>query len=383
MIKWLATFLVLWFIYAVREVFPPIIVGAIFAYLLLPLVTQLSVKARLPIPLATGVVYIILAAVAGLGAWYFLPRAIREIAELANHQQEIVSNVIAQLANMTHWGGDVGVATDSVMRGLSETVGKPEEIANLGKSVSHGALNVLVCVVSSIYFTLDSHSVGQFFLRYLPADRRPEAVALASKMNRLLSKYVQGQLILIVLMSIVAWTFLHFVMHMKYALPVAILSGFLEIIPVLGPILAITTAVLVGMWQLGPQCAPVVVAFYTIARWIEDYIVVPKVIGHAVELHPLAVIFAVLCGEKLAGALGMLIAIPVAACIKLFIDFFYFGIQSEADENAHPSLLATLEPKGPAAEALDRLHGHAGEHVQDHPPEVLTEKEITPVSDPR
>jgi predicted PurR-regulated permease PerM len=187
---------------------------------------------------------------------------------------------------------------------------------------------VLVCVVSSIYLTLDSHSVGQFFLRYLPEERRAEAMVLAQRMNKLLSKYVQGQLLLIVLMATVAWVFLQFVVHMKYAFPIAIMSGFLEIIPVLGPILAIGTAALVGLWQFGPSYTPLmIVMFYTIARWVEDYVVVPKVIGHAVELHPLAVIFAVLCGEHLAGALGMLIAIPVAACIKLGIDFFYFGMK--------------------------------------------------------
>lgn len=378
MIKWLATFLVLWFIYAVREVFPPIIVGGIIAYLLLPLVSALSAKMRVPIGIATAIVYIVMAGVAAVGAWYFLPAAIREIAELANHRHEIISNVIAQIANFTHWGGDVNALSNTVMNNMTETVGNASEIANIGKSISHGALAVLVCVVSSIYFTLDSGSVGKFFLRYLPEDRRAEAVLLANQMNRLLTKYVQGQVILIGLMSVVAWCFLHFAMHMKYALPVAILSGFLEIIPVLGPILAITTAVLVGIWQLGPACAPIIIGFYTIARWVEDYVVVPKVIGHAVELHPLAVIFAVLCGEKLAGALGMLIAIPVAACIKLFIDFFYFGVNQQGDpvhdpEDA-PILRDALRPEPEQQESEDQDPGSV----------IKTEaREPTPVSDPR
>lgn len=358
MLKWLATFLVLWFIYEVREVFPPIIVGGIFAYLLLPLVNKLVVKAKMPIGVATAIVYAVLALVLGLTAWYFLPSAVREIADLAKHQKEILTNVISQFAVATNWTGDVNYATESIMRGATETFGNPAEIAHLGKTVSHGALSVLVCVVSSVYFTIDSQAVGQFFLRYLPKERRNEAVVLAGQMNRLLSNYVNGQLILIVLMSVVAWTFLHFVMHMKFALPVAILSGFLEIIPVLGPILAITTAVLVGVWQFGAGVAPIIIGFYTIARWIEDYVVVPKIIGHAVELHPLAVIFAVLCGEKMAGALGMLIAIPVAACVKLFIDFFYFGLQTDNDPQ-------TKEANGPAASALDRLgSGRSSEEAQ-------------------
>jgi predicted PurR-regulated permease PerM len=110
---------------------------------------------------------------------------------------------------------------------------------------------------------------------------------------------------------------------MRYAVPIAILSGFLEIIPVLGPILATITATLVGFSINGTSAAISIIVFYTLARWAEDYVIIPKVIGHAVELHPLVVIFAVLCGETLAGVLGMLIAIPVAAALKVVLDFVY------------------------------------------------------------
>jgi predicted PurR-regulated permease PerM len=344
MIKWIAMFILLWFIYQVREVFPPIIVGGIIAYLLLPLVNHLSESAKIPVTTATLIVYLVFASVIGVTAWYLIPGLVREIADLASHQHDIAANLVKQIGEMTHWSGDVDAMADQLIGQIAESV-KPAEIAHLGTTVSHGALSVLVCVVSSIYFTIDSARIGSFFLRYLPMERREEAVVLTGQMNRLLSKYVQGQLILIALMATVAWLFLNFIMHMRYALPVAILSGFLEIIPVLGPILAISTAVLVGIWQSGPQTAVWIVGFYTIARWIEDYIVVPKIIGHAVELHPLAVIFAVLCGEHLAGALGMLIAIPVAACIKLFIDFFYFGRQPEHPEDS--TVRTPLVPPAP------------------------------------
>ena len=140
-------------------------------------------------------------------------------------------------------------------------------------------------------------------------------------MNQMLSRYVRGQLVLIAVMSTIAWLFLHYVIQLKYALVIALLSGFLEIIPVLGPILATTVATSVGFAQFNVMVAAGIIGFYTVARWMEDYLVVPKVIGQAVDLHPLIVIFAVLCGEVMAGALGMLIAIPVAASIKVIIDF--------------------------------------------------------------
>lgn len=327
MIKWIATFILLWFIYQVRHVFPPIIVGGIFAYLLLPAVQALSFRTRMPVGLSTAIVYVliagsIIAAVVILG-----PGVMRELKDLADpvNQTQIVHGAVTQLSQMMKMHIDVDASTKHIVGNIQGSFGNPEELVHIGGLLSHGLLSILVCVVSSIYFTLDSQSVGLFFLRYVPESRRPGVIELFGQMNVMLSKYVRGQIMLIVIMSTVAWLFLHFYLHMKYALPVAILSGFLEIIPVLGPILATGTATLVGISQFGPRAALEIIAFYTLARWIEDYVVVPKIIGHAVELHPLAVIFAVLCGETLAGGLGMLIAIPVAACIKLILDYYYTG----------------------------------------------------------
>ncbi|MBY0356675.1 MAG: AI-2E family transporter [Candidatus Obscuribacterales bacterium] len=327
MLKWLATFVLIWFIYQVRHVFPPIIVGAIIAYLLLPVVQQLKLKAKMPLGVATAVVFLSLLGALILLIWMIGPHLMRELKDLADpaSQRQIIFGAVTQIGQGLHWQSDSNVITNNILKNLNESFGKPEEIMHIGGLLSHGALSVLVCVVSSIYFTLDSQAVGRFFLRYVPERRKGAVIELFEQMNKMLSNYVRGQIFLIVIMSVVAWLFLHFAINMKYALPVAILSGFLEIIPVLGPILATSTATLVGMSQFGPGVGLAIIVFYTVARWLEDYVVVPKVIGHAVELHPLAVIFAVLCGETLAGALGMLIAIPVAACVKLVLDFFYLG----------------------------------------------------------
>lgn len=342
MIKWVLTFLLIWFIYSVRSIFPPIIVGAIIAYLFLPVVQKLSKTARISIGLATACVYITLGLVIGGSIYFFGPGIVRELSELVENRHSIVSNSVSQFAALTKWTIDVDTTTQHILGSVTESFAKPSEIAHWGHVLGHGFLSVLVCVVTAIYLTLDSEKVGQFFLRYVPHEKREPVIALAAQMNRILSRYMQGQVVLIGIMSCIAWLFLHFVIHMKYALPVALLSGFFEIIPVLGPIVATSTAAIVGMSQFGPKVALGIIVFYTLARWFEDYVIVPKVIGHAVEMHALAVIFAVLCGEVMAGALGMLIAIPVAACIKLVIDFFYLG---KVPDPQHP----TTEEPAPAA----------------------------------
>jgi predicted PurR-regulated permease PerM len=338
MLGWLATFLMIWFIYHVRSVFPPFVVGGIVAYLLLPLVHYVSTTAKIKRGQAVGIIYLGTAITVTFVCWFFLPTLTDQIASMAMHRHEIVTNIVRQAASTFHWDLDVELTTRQILNSIEESIGRPSEIVQLGGVVSRGMLNILVCIVSSIYFIVDSKRIGEFALRFVPEERRATVIILSSQMNQMLSRYVRGQLVLIIVMSSVAWLFLHYVIHLKYALVIALLSGFLEIIPVLGPILATTVATLVGFAQFSIMVAAGIIGFYTVARWMEDYLVVPKVIGHAVDLHPLIVIFAVLCGEVMAGALGMLIAIPVAASIKVIIDFTHppNGKIKEATKMAEP-----------------------------------------------
>jgi len=329
MLKWFLFLLLLWFLYYVREVFPPFIIGGIIAYLLLPLVNKLSASARIDNRWAVAIIYLLFVGAIGLLFWAFGARAIDQFSTLVAQRREIVTNLVNQMATAFNWQLDVEQSTNEILLSAEQNFGTPGEIVHLGALVSKGMLAMLVTVVSSIYLIVDSQRVGDFFLRFLSPQKRKTAVELSAQMNSILSKYLKGQAILIVLMFAVAYVILHFIFHLKYALLLAIMSGFLEIIPVLGPILATTIATVVGIAQIGVDSALFIILCYTGARWAEDYIIIPRVMGHYVELHPLAVIFAVLCGEVMAGALGMLIAIPVAASIKVILDFCYPSVAKE------------------------------------------------------
>ena len=323
MFKWLAIFLFLWFIWQIREVFPPFIVGGIIAYLLLPFVNWVSSTFRIHAKISVGIIYVATFAVIIMVSNIFGGSIMDQANNLITNRHEIMVNLLEQVSTSYGWQFDVEETATEAVADFEGWFGKPGEIMHLGEILSKSLLSVLVCLVSSIYFIVDSERVGRFFLRFVPHDKRPTVVQLSGQVNVMLTKYIRGQLFLIVLMSCVAYIFLHFVFKVKYALLIAILSGILEIIPVLGPLMAISMAVIVGVAQHGTQVALPIFLCYWIARLIEDYLVIPRFIGHVVELHPLAIIGAVLCGEVTAGALGMLIAIPVAAAIKEILDFVY------------------------------------------------------------
>ncbi len=323
MFKLLSLIVLLWFLNQIREVFPPFIVGGIIAYLLLPLVSWINITFKIPHKIAIACIYVaFLLMCVGLSN-LFGHQIIDQATNLFTQRHDMVANLLGQLKSSYNWDIDVESRTTAIVEDLESWFGAPTEIMHIGEILSKSLLSVLVCIVSSIYFMVDSDRVGKFFLRFFAEDQRSTIVRLFGSMNNMLAKYIRGQLFLIILMSSVAYIFLHFVFHLKYALVIAIVSGVLEIIPVLGPLMAISTAVVIGVAQHGTQVALPIFLCYWVARLVEDYLVVPRFIGHVVELHPLAIIFAVLVGEVTAGALGMLIAIPVAAALKEVIDFYF------------------------------------------------------------
>jgi predicted PurR-regulated permease PerM len=347
MFKWLVFVLLLMFIYHIREVFPPFIVGGIIAYLLFPLVTTVNKLNRFGVfrwmnpKFAILFIYLTTAGMLGFLGYKFGPTLAEQVSNLIDQRHVIVTNLVTQIANGFNMELNVEETSRQILKTVESSIGKPEELVHLGGLLSHGLLSLLVCIVSSIYFIVDSRRVGKFFLRFVPDKSRVTAVNMIAQMNLMLSKYVVGQLVLIVLMSGVAGLFLS-LLKMKYALVIAILSGIFEIIPVLGPFIAISIAVIVGVSQFGVSIAPWIILFYFVARQLEDYYVIPLIIGRAVELHALAVIFAVLVGETMAGALGMLIAIPVAASIKVILDTFYPPEEHSPPAHEEPNLVARI-----------------------------------------
>jgi predicted PurR-regulated permease PerM len=113
------------------------------------------------------------------------------------------------------------------------------------------------------------------------------------------------------------------VAHLPYALALAVLTGILEIIPLIGPLIATAIVAVDAFARGGAGLAAAVIVFYFVLRQVEDQVVMPVVIGRAVHLHPVVTIFAVLVGLSLYGVLGGLLGVPVAAAINVVFRELY------------------------------------------------------------
>jgi predicted PurR-regulated permease PerM len=186
----------------------------------------------------------------------------------------------------------------------------------------------LLFMIVTFYLLLDAPHIGSYFKRLIPVSQRDEVVDVAQRVNRVLSQYMRAQLILIVIMSTASFVVLS-IMGVRFAIVLAPIVGILEIFPIIGPFAAITLVTIVAMFSpphygLSHTSSALVVALVFFAlRQIEDYAVIPNIVGHAVRLHPALILFAVAAGTTFGGALGLFLAVPVTGALKVLGSYLY------------------------------------------------------------
>ncbi len=176
---------------------------------------------------------------------------------------------------------------------------------------------VVIIFVISLYLTINQYGVENFLRIILPITHEEHVVKIYLRVRKKLGLWLQGQIVLMLLIG--AMTFFGlWALGVKYALLIAILSGILEILPLVGPLLAGAIAFL----MLFPQSWAL--AFYSIivflvVHQIENHILVPLVMKKAVGVSPVVVIFSLLAGAQIAGFVGAILAVPVAVVFQEII----------------------------------------------------------------
>ena len=340
-VLWIAAALILLFLWQVRAILTPFLWAIVTAYVLNPVVVFLARRTRMPRRVWSIVFYLVLL---GLLIWGLttlvpllsqqlsdfareLPRNFREAGKLLG-QSEI--DLLGVTINLN--APDEEISRQITL--LAQQLGRealPGALPHLAESLLH----LLVYLVSTFFLLLEADRIGDFIYRYTPPAARTELGPWLRRINHVLGAYIRGQLILVVLMTVVTYIALT-LLGVRFAPLLAIFTGLVETMPFIGPYIAAGTSILVALTQgyapfgWTPIILAVAVAIaYTILRQLEDNFVMPFLIGRLVHLHPLIVIFAVLSGAAIGGILGLLIAVPVAATLKIVITYLYGKFREE------------------------------------------------------
>jgi predicted PurR-regulated permease PerM len=186
--------------------------------------------------------------------------------------------------------------------------------------VFSGLFSFVLIVILSFYFAMQEHGI-QNFLRIVIPGRETEAYAidLWERSKEKIGKWMQGQLLLGVLMFVLVYLGLT-IFGVPYALSLALLAGTFEIIPVFGPILSAIPGVILAFTAGGTTLALIIAAFYLLVQQFESHLIYPLVVRKIVGVPPILVILALIIGWELAGVLGVLISVPVASILMEVVD---------------------------------------------------------------
>jgi predicted PurR-regulated permease PerM len=351
----------LYIVYRAGDIVRPFVWAGVLAFVLLPVVGLLERRLSLPRTVAAAIVFIgLLAAIIG-GGRLLVPLAIDQGRDLQRTLPTLVANAQNTLTETADQIGledlDALIVNFAGIGDLTQMVarGAVPFIVGLG----HFLLELLVFLIATFFLLRDAPRLFQWFRRILPPSQRNELIPLFAQVNTLLGRYVRGQMFLIGVMSTATFVGLS-ILQVPFVLLLAIMTGVLEVIPIVGPITAGAIACLVALGHPAPWglsqiwYVAIVAVMYTVLRHAEDYFVIPLVIGRIVKLHPAVVIFSLLTGGALYGLLGVLIAVPVAATLRLV--FIYLGAKLR-DEDPFPQLEQELEVPHPATPVATRAVG--------------------------
>ncbi len=308
------------FLYVARATLMAFLFAIFFAYLMSPVVSHLE-KLLHGRGRAIAVIYLLLL---GLVVLFFVsmgPRVGREGARLIKSlpaMGQLSSGQIAEQIGQQHgWNGK---AVD-LLRDYLASHG--DEIANLAQGVGLRVAQVakqawllVVVPLLSIFFLKDGRGFSEILLDLVQSRLQRELLqGVLSDLNQMLAHFIRAQL------TLAALTLLMYsgglgLMRVPYALVLGTMGGLLEFIPVVGPLVA--AVIIVGVALLmGYKHWLVLIIFLGAWRLIQDYVSSPRIMGHSMELHPLAAIFGVMAGGEVAGILGIFLSIPVMASLRI------------------------------------------------------------------
>jgi predicted PurR-regulated permease PerM len=332
--------LVVLFLIMTRAILAPFVLAIATAYVISPLVDRVQRMSRLPRGLVIALFYLIFIGTLALVGALVEPELARQTtgqnglfksgASVADTVLDRVSKNEQIVDLLRRAGVDIVTFDDPrylekravVSRRLQLEIDRatqPGQVREVAQTTFGVLLKVVIWFFATFYLLLNGRQSVNYLYRFVPDDRVEQISRMAGRIHIVLGRYLRGQLYLVLIMAVASYIALR-IFHVPYALPIAIGTGILEIIPFVGPIIATSLAALVALSTNGVGTMVAIIVAYLILRQIEDQIVVPQVIGRVVHLDPVVTIFVVLAGERLAGIIGVLLAVPLAAAVRVIVD---------------------------------------------------------------
>ena len=266
---------------------------------------------------AVVLTYILAIGTFGLLLFAIIPPLIVRGQEFVVDLPAYINTVIEQLNNT----GLVAINSEELTSTLaSRASGFLFEARGVLLNVVSGFFTFLIIAVFTFYLLLEKDKIKKNMFYFFPHLPRQRVTAIVHKIDEKLGAWLRGEFVLMLIVGTLTYIGLT-ILRIEFALPLAVLAGLLEVVPMIGPIISSVPAIIIALVQFNSVLpATGVAALYILVQQLENNLIVPKVMNKAVGVHPLAIILALLIGGSLFGLIGAVLAVPIAATAQVIIE---------------------------------------------------------------
>lgn len=309
-LKVVAVLLILGFLWFIRDIVGLIIVSILLAALIDPFADWLQ-KRKVPRGISVLFIYFVLLVILSLAMVLIIPPLIEQMTALLTSfgYADQVSAWVGQLRTF---------AVEQDFSNLSEFSGAINQVFSTLSGFVGGIVGMVLVLVLTFYMVVEEQAARNFFKSIAPKKYEPHLAKLIAKMQHKIGAWLRGQIILGLIVGTASYIGLT-ILGVKYALVLAIIAGLFEIVPYIGPTVAAIPAVILAFIQ-APLTGVLVLVLYVLIQQLENNVLVPKIMQKVTGLNPIISIVALLVGVKLAGIVGAILAVPVAAMVSVLLE---------------------------------------------------------------
>ena len=320
--------LLLWLLFFLRDLVLVLLTAIVIASAIEP-ATKWFMKYRIPRIPSVLMVYVTVAIFLFVIFYFFIPPILDDTAGFYAQLPQYIENL-----NASNPIPDTQlISPEAVTNGIESAGGFSisELISNLQNSIANvsegfirtisavfgGILSFIFIVVFSFYFAVQENGINDFLRIVTPVKHQKYIIDLWRRSQIKIGLWMQGQLVLALIIGVLTYLGLT-IFGVQYAFLLAVLAAMFELIPIFGPILAAIPAVIVALFE-SVGLGFMVVGLYVIIQQFENHLIYPLVVKKVIGVPPMLVIIAIIIGAKLAGFLGILLSVPVAAALQEFV----------------------------------------------------------------
>lgn len=323
-------------VYRFRTVIPPLVIAFLVAFILDPIVRFSTRRLRLSRSLATTLVFVVLIlAMLGVVAApvTVVPSIQRAVESVLIDFAQVITALGELFERPVVVGGyalDLSVAyteISSMARSFVSSVA--QGTVDVALSIASGAVWLVFILMAAFYLVKDADRIVAQIDRLAPPGYRDDLIRLRRQITGVWNAFLRGQLLLGVAMAVIT-TVVCMAVGLPYAVAMGLLAGGMELVPSIGPFIAAIPAILLALFQGSAFLslsnfwfAVLVLVLYLIIQQVEGNLLVPRILGRTLNLHPLIVLIGIILGGSLAGVLGMLLAAPVLATVRIIAHYVF------------------------------------------------------------